>query len=182
MKIYTKTGDKGKTQLLGGSKVKKNHSRLEAYGTIDELNAYIGNIFDQKIDQISNIALLKIQNRLFDLGSNIAYDHKNSLIKLQHLDENDVLDIEKEIDRMEKKLPILTNFILPSGHKTTSICHIARTVCRRAERNLVDLMQHDHCDEINIKYLNRLSDYLFVLARYNLAINDISEILWEKKK
>ena len=92
MKIYTKTGDKGKTQLLGGSKVKKNHSRLEAYGTIDELNAYIGNIFDQKIDQISNIALLKIQNRLFDLGSNIAYDHKNSLIKLQHLDENDVLD------------------------------------------------------------------------------------------
>jgi cob(I)alamin adenosyltransferase len=182
MKIYTKTGDKGKTQLLGGSKVKKNHSRLEAYGTIDELNAYIGNIFDQKIDQISNIALLKIQNRLFDLGSNIAYDYKNSLIKLQHLDENDVMDIEKEIDRMEKKLPILTNFILPSGHKTTSICHIARTVCRRAERNLVELMQHDSCDEINIKYLNRLSDYLFVLARYNLAINDISEILWEKKK
>jgi cob(I)alamin adenosyltransferase len=182
MKIYTKTGDKGKTQLLGGSKVKKNHIRLEAYGTIDELNAYIGNIFDQKIDQISNIALLKIQNRLFDLGSNIAYDYKNSLIKLQHLDENDVMDIEKEIDRMEKKLPILTNFILPSGHKTTSICHIARTVCRRAERNLVELMQHDSCDEINIKYLNRLSDYLFVLARYNLAINDISEILWEKKK
>ena len=182
MKIYTKTGDKGKTQLLGGSKVKKNHSRLEAYGTIDELNAYIGNIFDQKIDQISNIALLKIQNRLFDLGSNIAYDHKNSLIKLQHLDENDVMDIEKEIDRMEKKLPILTNFILPSGHKKTSICHIARTVCRRAERNLVELMQHDSCDEINIKYLNRLSDYLFILARYNLAINDISEILWEKKK
>ena len=169
-------------RLLGGSKVKKNHSRLEAYGTIDELNAFIGNIFDQKIDQISNIALLKIQNRLFDLGSNIAYDHKNSLIKLQHLDENDVLDIEKEIDRMEKKLPILTNFILPSGHKTTSICHIARTVCRRAERNLVELMQHDSCDEINIKYLNRLSDYLFVLARYNLAINNISEILWEKKK
>jgi cob(I)alamin adenosyltransferase len=92
------------------------------------------------------------------------------------------MDIEKEIDRMEKKLPILTNFILPSGHKTTSICHIARTVCRRAERNLVELMQHDSCDEINIKYLNRLSDYLFVLARYNLAINDISEILWEKKK
>ena len=182
MKIYTKTGDKGKTQLLGGSKVKKNHSRLEAYGTIDELNAYMGNIFDQKIDQISNIALLKIQNSLFDLGSNIAYDHKNSLIKLQHLDENDVLDIEKEIDRMEKKLPILTNFILPSGHKTTSICHITRTVCRRAERNLVELMQHDSCDEINIKYLNRLSDYLFVLARYNLAINNISEILWEKKK
>ena len=182
MKIYAKTGDKGETQLLGGSKVRKNHSRLEAYGTIDELNAYIGNIFDQKIDQVSNIALLKIQNRLFDLGSNIAYDHKNSLIKLQHLDENDVLDIEKEIDRMEKKLPILTNFILPSGHKTTSICHIARTVCRRAERNLVELMQHDSCDEINIKYLNRLSDYLFVLARYNLAINDISEILWEKKK
>ena len=182
MKIYTKTGDKGKTQLLGGSKVKKNHSRLEAYGTIDELNAFIGNIFDQKIDQISKIALLKIQNRLFDLGSNIAYDHKNSLIKLQYLDENDVLDIEKEIDRMEKKLPILPNFMLPSGHKTTSICHIARTVCRRAERNLVELMQHDSCDEINIKYLNRLSDYLFVLARYNLAINDISEILWEKKK
>ena len=182
MKIYTKNGDKGETQLLGGTKVSKDNIRLKSYGSIDEVNAYIGHIFDHNIDEKTNNFTLMIQNRLFDLGSNIAYDHKNSSIKLQYLDENDVLDIEKEIDRMEKTLPTLTNFILPSGHNTTSTCHIARTVCRRAERNLVELIQNDNCDEINLKYLNRLSDYLFVLARYNLVINNISEILWEKKK
>ena len=182
MKIYTKNGDKGETQLLGGTKVSKDNIRLKSYGSVDELNAYIGHIFDHNIDEKTNNFTLMIQNRLFDLGSNIAYDHKNSSIKLQYLDENDVLDIEKEIDRMEKTLPTLTNFILPSGHNTTSTCHIARTVCRRAERNLVELMQNDNCDEINVKYLNRLSDYLFVLARYNLAMNNKSEILWEKKK
>ena len=181
MKIYTKTGDKGKTQLLGGSKVKKNHSRLEAYGTIDELNAYIGNIFDQKIDQISNIALLKIQNRLFDLGSNIAYDQKNKMVSIQKINQNDVDEIEKEIDRIEDTLPSLTNFILPSGHKTSSLCHIARTICRRAERNLVELNSIEEVEEINIKFLNRLSDYLFVLSRHILVINKIDEVLWQKK-
>ena len=122
-----------------------------------------------------------IQNRLFDLGSNVAFDQKNKEIRLQSLDQKDVDSIENEIDRIEKVLPPLTNFILPSGHKTTSLCHIARTVCRRAERNLVELKTHENVEEINIKFLNRLSDYLFVLSRYNLAINDIDEVIWQKK-
>ena len=181
MKIYTKNGDKGETQLLGGTKVSKDNIRLKSYGSIDELNAFIGHIYDHKIDQKTNKFLLSIQNKLFDLGSNIAYDQKNEAISIQKLDENDVTEIEVEIDRIEEKLPTLSNFILPSGHKTTSLCHIARTICRRAERNMVELKINENVDEINIKFLNRLSDYLFVLSRYNLVINDIDEIIWQKK-
>ena len=181
MKIYTKNGDKGETQLLGGTKVKKHDLRLKSYGSIDELNAYLGHICDHNIDEDTNNFTLMIQNRLFDLGSNVAFDQKNKEIRLQSLDQKDVDSIENEIDRIEKVLPPLTNFILPSGHKTTSLCHIARTVCRRAERNLVELKTHENVEEINIKFLNRLSDYLFVLSRYNLAINDIDEVIWQKK-
>ena len=181
MKIYTKNGDKGETQLLGGTKVSKDNLRLKSYGSIDELNAYIGHVFDHDIDKKTNQFTLSIQNKLFDLGSNIAYDQKNKAISIQGIDQNDVDEIENEIDRIEDMLPPLTNFILPSGHKTTSLCHIARTVCRRAERNLVELSIKENVDEINIKFLNRLSDYLFVLSRYNLVINDIDEIIWQKK-
>ena len=181
MKIYTKNGDKGETQLLGGTKVSKDNLRLKSYGSIDELNAYIGHVFDHDIDKKTNQFTLSIQNKLFDLGSNIAYDQKNKAISIQVIDQNDVDEIENEIDRIEDMLPPLTNFILPSGHKTTSLCHIARTVCRRAERNLVELRIKENVDEINIKFLNRLSDYLFVLSRYNLVINDIDEIIWQKK-
>jgi cob(I)alamin adenosyltransferase len=181
MKIYTKNGDKGRTQLFGGTEISKDNHRLKCYGTIDELNAYIGHIHDHNISEESKKITLTIQNTLFDLGSNVAFDQKNQKIEVQCIDEEDVNVIEKEIDRMEEKLQALTNFILPSGHPITSLCHIARTVCRRAERNLVKLMNTEKIDILNIKYLNRLSDFLFVLARYNLYKNGIKEIKWQKK-
>ena len=180
MKVYTKKGDKGNTQLLGGSMVKKNHIKLECYGTIDELNAFIGNIYDQEISAWHKETLLKIQNQLFNLGSCIAYDGKKENIKLPNVTEENIKMLEKEIDKMDESLPILKNFILPSGMATVSKCHIARTVCRRAERNLVSLGQKETTDPLHLKYLNRLSDYLFVLARFILMENDTPSIEWQK--
>jgi cob(I)alamin adenosyltransferase len=180
MKIYTKKGDKGKTQLLGGSMVKKNHIKLECYGTIDELNAFIGNIYDENISGEHKRTLLKIQNQLFNLGSCIAFDGKKNTIKLTNITEENIDNLEKEIDKMDMSLPILKNFILPSGLPTVSKCHIARTICRRAERNLVTLGQEESINPLHIKYLNRLSDYLFVMARFILMENDIPAIEWEK--
>ena len=180
MKIYTKKGDKGNTQLLGGSMVKKNHIKLECYGTIDELNAFIGNIYDQKISEFQKEILLKIQNQLFNLGSCIAFDGKKESIKLPNVTEQNIEMLEKAIDKMDASLPILKNFILPSGLSTVSKCHIARTICRRAERNLVALGEEEKINPLHLKYLNRLSDYLFVLARFILMENDISATEWEK--
>jgi cob(I)alamin adenosyltransferase len=180
MKIYTKKGDEGNTQLLGGSMVKKNHIKLECYGTIDELNAFIGNIYDQKISEFHKEILLKIQNQLFNLGSCIAFDGKKENIKLPNVTEQNIEMLEKAIDKMDASLPILKNFILPSGLSTVSKCHIARTICRRAERNLVALGEEEEINPLHLKYLNRLSDYLFVLARFILMENDISATEWEK--
>tara|TARA_B110000908_G_scaffold158305_1_gene199291 strand:+ start:403 stop:948 length:546 start_codon:yes stop_codon:yes gene_type:complete len=180
MKVYTKKGDKGKTQLLGGSMVNKNHIKLECYGTIDELNAFIGNIYDQEISSFHKEILLKIQNQLFNLGSIISFDGKKDKIKLPNVTAENIEMMEKAIDKMEETLPMLKNFILPSGHPTASICHIARTVCRRAERNLVALGQEEIIDSLHIQYLNRLSDYLFVLARAILKENNAIEIEWQK--
>ena len=180
MKVYTKKGDKGKTQLLGGSMVNKNHIKLECYGTIDELNAFIGNIYDQEISAFHKEFLLKIQNQLFNLGSIISFDGKKNKIKLPNVTTENIEMMEKAIDKMEESLPMLKNFILPSGHPTASICHIARTVCRRAERNLVALGQEQEINNLHIQYLNRLSDYLFVLARAILKENNAPEIEWQK--
>tara|TARA_B100001250_G_C19724442_1_gene755376 strand:- start:167 stop:712 length:546 start_codon:yes stop_codon:yes gene_type:complete len=180
MKIYTKKGDTGSSQLLGGSIVKKNDIRLECYGTIDELNAFIGNIYDQKINARNKEMLLKIQNQLFNLGSCIAFDGKKEHIVLPNITKENIETLEKEIDKMDASLPMLKNFILPSGLTTVSKCHIARTVCRRAERNLVSLKQKENTDPLHLKYLNRLSDYLFVLARSILMENNIPAIEWEK--
>ena len=180
MKIYTKKGDKGNTQLLGGSIVRKNHIKLECYGTIDELNAFIGNIYDQEISTLHKEVLLKIQNQLFNLGSIISFDGKKDKIKLPNVTTENIEMMEKAIDKMEESLPMLKNFILPSGHPTASICHIARTVCRRAERNLVALGQEQEINNLHIQYLNRLSDYLFVLARAILKENNAPEIEWQK--
>ena len=180
MKIYTKKGDEGNTQLLGGSMVKKTHIKLECYGTIDELNAFIGNIYDQEISESHKEILLKIQNQLFNLGSCIAFDGKKENIKLPNVTENNIEMLEKAIDKMDASLPILKNFILPSGLSTVSKCHIARTICRRAERNLVALGEEEKINPLHLKYLNRLSDYLFVLARFILMENDISATEWEK--
>ena len=180
MKIYTKKGDKGKTQLLGGSMVNKNHIKLECYGTIDELNAFIGNIYDQDIKTFHKDILFNIQNQLFNLGSIISFDGKKDSIKLPNVKSENIEMMEKEIDKMDASLAPLKNFILPSGIPTVSKCHIARTVCRRAERNLVALGQEEKIDPLHLKYLNRLSDYLFVLARFMLMENDTPAIEWQK--
>ena len=180
MKIYTKKGDKGNTQLLGGSMVKKNHIKLECYGAIDELNAFIGNIYDQEISILHKKNLFRIQNQLFNLGSCIAFDGKKNKITLPNVTEENIEILEKEIDRMDLLLPQLNNFILPSGLSTVSKCHIARTICRRAERNLVALGEEEKINYLHLRYLNRLSDYLFVLARFILMENDTAAVEWQK--
>tara|TARA_B100001758_G_scaffold247507_1_gene265623 strand:+ start:21634 stop:22179 length:546 start_codon:yes stop_codon:yes gene_type:complete len=180
MKIYTKKGDKGKTQLLGGSMVAKNHERLECYGTIDELNSFIGNIYDDKINHTHKSILKNIQNQLFNLGSIISFDGKKENIQLKNITHKDVERLEQGMDEIEEKLPVLNSFILPSGHPTASKCHIARTVCRRAERRLITLGESTEIDNLHLQYLNRLSDYLFMLARAILHENQASETEWQK--
>tara|TARA_B100000945_G_scaffold261457_1_gene219790 strand:- start:710 stop:1255 length:546 start_codon:yes stop_codon:yes gene_type:complete len=180
MKIYTKNGDQGFTQLLAGEKVSKDNIRIECYGSIDELNAHIGNIYDQNIHNNHKHTLLSIQNTLFNLGSNIAFDPKNKGEAPINITEDHVLLLEKEIDSIESSLEELRSFILPSGNDVSSKCHIARTICRRAERNLISLSKKEKVHFVHIKYLNRLSDYLFVLARKILKENGVKEIVWEK--
>jgi cob(I)alamin adenosyltransferase len=166
LKIYTRTGDKGQTSLIGGTRVLKFHPRIEAYGTIDELNSYIGLIRDQDIDNHFREILLEIQDRLFTAESIIALDPgAETQIKLPQLNDDDITFLEKEIDRMNEVLPELKSFILPGGHPVVSYCHIARCVCRRAERHTIRLAQTQPVEEKVIQYLNRLSDFLFVLAR-----------------
>lgn len=165
MKIYTKTGDKGQTSLIGGTRVPKHHIRIEAYGTIDELNSWIGLIRDQDIDLHSKATLLEIQDRLFTIGSSLASDPIKSKMKIPDLKEEDIALLEKEMDTMNETLPEMRSFILPGGHTTVSYCHIARCVCRRAERNTIHLSETDFVADLVIIYLNRLSDYLFVLSR-----------------
>ena len=180
MKVYTKKGDKGKTQLLGGSMVDKDHAKLECYGTIDELNSFIGNVYDQELNSFHKEILQKIQNQLFNLGSNISFDGEKNKKKLPNIKIENIQMLENRIDKMEENLPNLKSFILPSGHPTASKCHIARTVCRRAERNLVRLSKTTKIDMLHLQYLNRLSDYLFVLSRAILKDNGGTEIEWQK--
>ncbi len=188
MKIYTKTGDKGKTSLFGGTRVPKYNERIEAYGTIDELNSHIGLIRDQKIDSHTKDVLIKIQNELFTLGAVLATPKEKEKLKngqdrlnIPKVTDNDIQYLEKEIDLMNETLPAMTNFVLPGGHPTVSFCHIARCVCRRAERICVALSEKEEIDEIVLKYLNRLSDYLFVLARKLTIDNKAIEIPWKPR-
>tara|TARA_B100000902_G_scaffold27181_1_gene32726 strand:+ start:1320 stop:1859 length:540 start_codon:yes stop_codon:yes gene_type:complete len=178
MKIYTKKGDHGESYLLGGTKVKKNDLRLEAYGTIDELNAYIGHLNDNI--KIENDVLVRIQRHLFNLGSILSNDGRKSKIILPKIIKEDINMLENEIDKIESKLTPLSEFILPTGHTQSSLCHITRTVCRRAERRVVQLQNEVKLDENCLMYLNRLSDYLFVLARLILKENNCQEIPWIK--
>jgi cob(I)alamin adenosyltransferase len=180
MKIYTKKGDKGETSLLGGTKVNKDNIRLEAYGTVDELNAFIGHIHDQEISQNHKTILLKIQNQLFNLGSILSFDGKKTQINLPEITKENIQMLEAEIDKMEEELSPLKDFILPSGHTIASLCHIARTVCRRAERRVVELQAKEKISPNCLEYLNRLSDYLFVLARGVLKEKSCTEITWIK--
>jgi len=186
MKVYTKTGDKGTTALFGGTRVPKHHIRIESYGTIDELNSHIGLIRDQDIHQDYKTVLIEIQDRLFTVGAILATPPEKEILKngqprLQQLgiEESDIEYLEKEIDTMEEILPQMTHFVLPGGHTTVSYCHIARCVCRRAERLATHLNDIEPIDEFVIKYLNRLSDYLFVLARklsYDLKVDEVKWI------
>lgn len=172
LKIYTKTGDKGQTGLLGGTRVPKHHIRIEAYGTIDELNSWIGLLRDS-ISNHQPIAnshqlieiLVETQDRLFTIGSSLASDPQKSKVKIPHLTEDDIILFEKEMDAMDAMLPPMKSFVLPGGHELVSKCHIARCVCRRAERRVNHLAENEPVDELVIKYLNRLSDYLFMLSR-----------------
>jgi len=164
-KIYTKGGDKGQTSLLGGTRVPKSHDRVEAYGNLDELNSFIGLIRDQDINRHYLDILGRIQEVLFIAEALVARDPDAQTRELPGFGDQDILILEKEIDAMNDELPGLKNFILPGGHPVVSYCHIARTVCRRAERSLIRLAQNTAVDEIIIRFINRLSDYLFVLAR-----------------
>ncbi len=185
MKIYTKTGDKGQTSLIGGKRVPKYHLRIECYGTIDELNSWIGLIRDQGIDDHSITLLLEIQDRLFTIGSLLAADPDKSnpktREKIPDLTDNDIAILEKEIDRMVDHLPELRSFILPGGNNTISFCHLARCVCRRAERLIVQLGEESLVDDKVIVYLNRLSDYLFILARWMAQQKNIAETPWSPR-
>lgn len=176
-KIYTKTGDKGQTALFGGKRLPKSHIRIEAYGTVDELNAFLGLLRDSVDNPTLQLKLKTLQDRLFDLGSVLACDPDKEM-GLPGLQEADVRFLEEEIDHMNERLPPLKNFILPGGHPTVSNCHIARCVCRRAERNVVALGLSEKVDELNIRFLNRLSDYLFVLARYLAKELKVEEVAW----
>lgn len=179
MKIYTRTGDDGTTGLIGGSRVKKHNIRLEAYGTIDELNSYIGLIRSMQTDEHTDMVLEIIQNKLFVIGANLATDDSIDLIKKQlPCKKADIELLEKEMDTMNENLPELRNFILPGGCQASSFCHVARTVCRRAERRIVDLAENNEVDPILIKFVNRLSDYLFVLSRKVTLDQKAPEILW----
>jgi cob(I)alamin adenosyltransferase len=189
MKIYTKTGDKGTTALFGGKRVPKDHIRIESYGTVDELNSYIGLIRDQEINPLYKKILIEIQDRLFTIGAILATPPEKEVLKsgenrLRNLGitESDIELLENEIDEMENSLPPMTHFVLPGGHTTVSYCHIARCVCRRAERLAVHLSQNEPIEEIVIKYLNRLSDYLFVLARKLSYDLQAEEIKWIPRK
>jgi len=165
MKIYTKTGDKGQTSLIGGTRVPKYDDRVEAYGTIDELNSHLGLIRDLCDDLQEKELLLLIQDRLFIAASNVASDSAKALAKMPMLQESDIEILEKKIDEMNASLPDLTQFILPGGHILASHTHIARTICRRAERLTLKVQTNEIPNQIVVKYLNRLSDFLFVLAR-----------------
>lgn len=182
-KIYTKTGDGGHTALLGGTKVPKNDVRIETYGTVDELNSWIGLVNDQVEDTEVNRFLKEIQDRLFTIGSSLATDaDREAKMKLPDLHAADVTDLEQRIDAMTEQLPPMKSFILPGGHVAVSSIHIARCVCRRAERLAVGLRQHDlYVDERVIQYLNRLSDYLFTLARFMAQKLGAAEIAWKPR-
>ncbi|WP_378177032.1 cob(I)yrinic acid a,c-diamide adenosyltransferase [Aquimarina sp. SS2-1] len=189
MKIYTKTGDKGTTALFGGTRVPKHHIRIDSYGTVDELNSHIGLIRDQQIDELSKKVLINIQDKLFTVGAVLATDPKKAILKsgekrlnIPTISAEDITLLETEMDRMNESLPPMTHFVLPGGHQTVSFCHIARCVCRRAERLATALYELEPFEETTLQYVNRLSDYLFVLARKLSYDLQAEEIQWIPQK
>ena len=189
MKIYTKTGDKGTTALFGGTRVPKHHIRIDSYGTVDELNSHIGLVRDQDIERHYKDVLAKIQNKLFTVGAILATDPEKAILKsgkerlnIPKISEADIVLLEQEIDTMNDALPPMTHFVLPGGHQTVSFCHIARCVCRRAERLATALYDLEPFQTETLTYLNRLSDYLFVLARKLSSDLHAEEVKWIPEK
>ncbi|MEO0526672.1 MAG: cob(I)yrinic acid a,c-diamide adenosyltransferase [Bacteroidota bacterium] len=189
MKIYTKTGDKGTTALFGGTRVSKHHIRIDSYGTVDELNSWLGLVRDQEIDSHLKKVVTIVQDKLFTVGAILATDPKKAILKsgkerlnIPKIDLSDIELLEKEIDNMNDSLPPMTHFILPGGHTTVSYCHIARTVCRRAERLASHLHVDEPFEENVLSYINRLSDYLFVLARKLSQDLQAEEVKWIPEK
>jgi cob(I)alamin adenosyltransferase len=178
MKIYTRTGDKGQTSLIGGTRVPKHHIRIEAYGTVDELNSWIGVIRDTANDKAISEHLIAIQNTLFTIGSHLANDPDKSKMKLPEITEAEVKSLEDAIDAMDAQLEPMKHFVLPGGHIAVSNCHVARCVCRRAERCIIHLGETAPVEEIIIRYINRLSDYLFTLSRMLTVNFGATEIPW----
>ncbi len=181
MKIYTKTGDQGITSLLGGVRVPKSDLRIDAYGTLDELNSYVGLLRDQEVNKKRSELLKTIQDRLFTIGADLATVPGKDKVKKPDLHPEDVEVLEKEMDAMDAELPMLTSFILPGGHTAVSFCHLARTVCRRSERIVVELASEEHVAELVIQYLNRLSDFLFVLGRKMAQELEVEEVTWKPR-
>ncbi len=189
MKIYTKTGDNATTALFGGTRVEKHHIRIESYGTIDELNSWLGLIRDQEIDAHSKNVLTSLQDKLFTVGAILATDPEKAVLKngkarlnIPKINESDIKILENEMDAMESELMPMTHFILPGGHTTVSYCHIARTICRRSERLISHLNASETVDSNVLKFINRLSDYLFVLARKLSHDLKAEEIKWIPEK
>lgn len=189
MKIYTKTGDQGMTALFGGTRVPKHHIRIQSYGTVDELNSWLGLLRDQEINDQHKEMLMKIQQDLFTVGAILATDPDKAVLKsgkerldIPKIGKEDIAMLEQEMDRMDETLPVMTHFILPGGHQAVSYCHIARTVCRRAERMACLLNENQPFDPEVLSYLNRLSDYLFVLSRAFAADLNADEIKWIPSK
>lgn len=181
-KIYTKTGDKGQTSLIGGTRLPKHHIRIEAYGTVDELNSHIGLLRDVIEDPSTKELLVSIQDRLFTIGSHLAADPVKNKMELPALFEEDITALEKAIDVIDGLVPEMKSFVLPGGHIHVSYCHIARCVCRRAERAVLRLAENESVEDITFKYLNRLSDYLFMLSRWLTFHYKAEEIPWKPKK
>jgi len=181
MKIYTKTGDKGETSLYGGKRLSKSDIQIESYGTVDELNSYIGLLVSMPCTSQQKKNLLIVQERLFTIGAHLSADPSKTNLKIPPLFGSDIELLEKEIDMMDIELPQMTAFILPSGNQQVSFCHIARTICRRAERNVISLAQQMEVNILVIKYLNRLSDYLFTLSRWVALKTNAEEIKWIPK-
>jgi cob(I)alamin adenosyltransferase len=181
MKIYTKTGDKGTTSLIGGTRLSKAHVRIDAYGTVDELNSYIGMLRDQPVNENRRELLKEIQDRLFTIGSHLASESDQNKRILPDLSEHDVTVLESAMDLIDSQVPPLRAFVLPGGHPSVSFGHIARTVCRRSERAVIHLQQGEEVEEIVIRYLNRLSDYLFMLCRAMTYELNIEEVTWKPR-
>ena len=182
MKVYTKKGDSGTTQLLGGTRVSKGNLKIESYGTIDELNSFIGLIRDQEISEKYINQILEIQDRLFTIGSHLATDFEKSKMKLPTISDLDIEQLEIWMDEMDKELPEMKSFVLPGGHTTVSYCHVSRCICRRAERVIVLLNEYEFVEPLILKYVNRLSDYLFVLSRKLTLDLNANEQPWTPKQ